>query len=768
MKKFSLSIKKLSQYCKTKETSGILRQLSCNFISVNKQFQYNNTLYYSKNIPKLLNTNVDSKTKSNFIKYSNNKFSTQVKVEADEIKLNDLEHVDKSITYKIPKICNIYTLSQILKVDMISLISEYNNVLETQVKEVFEYLNPDDLELFLLENEINFEIEDIKITKVERPLIITIMGHVDHGKTTLLDALRSSHVADGEFGAITQSIGAFNVNLDMESDESHKKVTVIDTPGHEAFAKMRLRGAKITDLIILVISGTEGIKNQTVEVLDIIKSNNIPFIIAINKFDLEDADIDDVKTQLLHQQDVLVIEDEHSDKYSSFKISAEGFVPEGNKIYHAPYVCISAKYGKNLNILKEKILEKAKEFKRMEISNLPAQAYVIESTNPVDTKFNAVRSSVINKIGILKEGDYFLCGTSYGKIRTMKNDLGETVDVAYPGQAVEITGFKNIPQTGSMLCVVENSKVAENLALDRIKLNEHYQNLKKENIGKGIKIGTIKGYKNRRRLFNSNNKVLWEKKISEVMNSNTEKTGLSEREIRETYLMDDIKTNRVVIKADTEGVLEAIQDELLDIFPENILDRYIQEMVVGPVGEEDIEYAKFSKNVIFCFNLDHSDVLGLCSLMGVGCRSHKLIFQLVNEVKAFIEEASIKNDPSDCEYLGEVIWGIARVVEIFEIKHKGKSAIIAGIEVLSGTIHESSKYRVCNSSRVKGYNLKVASLKQNKQNIALVREEEVCGLILEDFNNIELGDKIYSYNTDKTYAGITECRTYVKSFNHRS
>lgn len=704
--------------------------------------KYNNCIFKRKQIINILiNSYITKKS-----------FANQLEIKS-HIESNTKEYN----TININKYTNIFQLSEILNIDKLDVLKDYNNILGTNLKDLFTYLNPDDLELYIMEKGYDFinVIKDASyyINK-KRPIVVTIMGHVDHGKTTLLDNLRNLEykIVDTEFGKITQTIGAFNINIDEKT-----KATIIDTPGHEAFAKMRLRGAKVTDCIILVISAVEGIKKQTHEVLELIKSNKIPFIIAFNKFDLEFADIEQTQEELFNAYNIIFESDEKKINEVKKRKKIDNYII-------VPTVNISAKYGTNIDLLKKEILKLNNQINPEEEINIPCQAYVIES-KVGDEKYTNLNISLLIKKGILKVGDYFVCSNTCGKIKSLKDDKGNNINEAFPGQAVEITGIKQSISSGNVLCVVKDYSLAEKIVEEKNKIDEYFALMKKENIGKGIKLGKIKGYKERKRIMNSNDKTKWEEKISEVINKNEgkNKIELDEVNLREVYLHQDQKKNRFMLKADTEGVIEALMDDLKENFSDEIIERYIISFGIGQVTEDDIEYAKESKSTIFCFNSNNDDLLGLCSLLKIGCRSHKLIFELSDEIKHFIYESIMLNEVN-CDFV-PYIKGKGEIKSIFQGKHDGKLVNIAGVEVFEGQLHETNFYRISSKLKVKGKELKIVSLKQNKVPINVVKEGELCGIIFENFYDFEVGDSIYCYTLDEKRKGISDCSSYVRCFH---
>lgn len=700
-----------------------------------------------------INTNVKRSNARKIINKINGfNFSEQILEEKNEIIPEELLKFKINNTIEINSLINIMSLSNMLNVNYDQLLDDYNNVLKTKINDIFEYLSYEDLELYLIEKEIPYNINLEKNEYFTRGPIVTIMGHVDHGKTTLLDYWRKSNIVSMEYGAITQAIGAFNIYF------NDKSITVIDTPGHQSFAKMRLKGAKTTDLILLIISSVEGIKTQTLEVLDIIKSSKLPCIIVLNKIDLPNADPKDVISQLFTDHGIIASED-----FEEYKI-----LKEKKKALVYPCVKISAKTGRGIDVLNDCIL-KLVEFDKLntkEELNVPAQAYVIESKSDKTNKFGLANASVIVKKGVLKEGDYFICGTLHGKIKLMKNDNGKDIKEAYPGQAIEIIGFKTIPQTGSLLSITDQ-KIAIQIAEERIKKNELKDLKRLENINKAVKFTFAKRSRERKRMMKSNNRTLWEEKINTLIEENEiEQDDI--QSIRETYLLKDDKTKQCIVKTDSEGVIEALMFELTKVFSPNIIEMFIKDISVGNVSSEEIQHAKDSDSIIFCFNDNDEDkILGYCNLLEVGCRSHKLIFQLVNELIAFIQESAINGYfDSKLDFLNDIIIGRAVVNEVFNIKINNKVHRIAGLTVSEGIISDTCFIRVQNKKEIKkGFN-KIFSLKQVNQPVSLVKVGADCGLILEDFDEFEPGDNIIAYNLDKEFIGITKTNSYKKCYNN--
>jgi translation initiation factor IF-2 len=665
------------------------------------------------------------------------KFCTQLKEKLNKTKEEvQTTQPNKDQKLLIPFYCNIFTLSELLKTDIIELIQTYKDIIHQDVNDAMEYLNKDDIELFLLEKGYNFEFEKFESKPMKRPMIVTIMGHVDHGKTTLLDTLRNSKLVDQEFGKITQSIGAFNLILPDGTE-----ATFIDTPGHEAFTRLRQRGAKATDLIILVISAIEGVQKQTQEVLGIIKSSQIPYIVALNKCDRDQADPERVIREL-KEQGILVNK-----------------LPGGN----IPVVEISAKTRLNIDKLIQELHSQSKKLHLIDETNIPAQAFVIESKTTKSQSYINPCASVIIRKGIIKEGDVFICGEdSYGKVRQMTNEGGQIVKQGEPGRAVEITGFKTTPHAGTILTIMDNLKIVEKMIESRKKLKEYIEaKNKKELFGKGIKLGKMKNRRERSRLYWQQDREFLKQKFEAAV-SNMQISGkkMDEKLLREVYLLEGVTKNKIVLRVDTDGMLESIEDELLREFDSEKIDDVIIDASVLPLTEDDFKFAKNSNSVIFTFNIEQ-DLDGLAEMYKIGVRKHKLIYDIVEEIKYFIQEADLV-DPDAKD--NPLIKGRGVVKDVFKIKVNNKPAQIAGVEVESGSLSSSAKFRIIRGKEVLKLGLKVNSLKQNKVNAYVVREGEECGLILDGFDEFQQGDRVECYDTNSKYENITHSKGSINCY----
>ena len=402
----------------------------------------------------------------------------------------------------------------------------------------------------------NYEIEDDEKDLVERPPVVTIMGHVDHGKTTLLDYIRKSNVASGEAGGITQAIGAYSVKY------KDKSITFIDTPGHAAFTEMRARGASITDIVIIIVAADDGIMPQTKEAIDHAKAAGVPIIVAINKIDKPDANIERVMTGLVEA----------------------GLTPEewgGDVIVNK----ISAATGENVDELLDNILLIAEMEGYKANPSRYATGAVIESKK--DSKVGSVVTLLIQN-GTLRLGDPVVIGTSFGKIRTLKNDLGENIVEALPSTPVEVTGFANIPSAGDKFMAFETEKEAKQIANER-------------------------SLREKEKHFN-NQKISFDDLFDKIK--------------------EGTKTINIVLKTDVNGSLEAVKSSLEKIDVDGVKLSVIHGSV-GAITESDIVLASASNALILGFNVRATaKIKDTANEYGVDIKTYDIIYKLVEEMES--------------------------------------------------------------------------------------------------------------------------------------
>lgn len=507
---------------------------------------------------------------------------------------------------------------------------------------------------------LNVEEEDDE-NLVKRPPIVTVMGHVDHGKTSLLDAIRKTKVIDSEAGGITQHIGAYTVTINGE------KITFLDTPGHEAFTAMRARGAQITDIVILVVAADDGIMPQTKEAISHCKAANVPIVVAINKIDKPGANIDRVKQELTEYG--LVSEDWGGDTIC---------------------VPVSAKKGINLDQLLEMVLLTAEMLELKANPNRKAMGTVIEAK--LDKGRGAVASLLVQS-GTLSVGDSILVGSTYGRIRAMFNDDGKKIKSAGPSMPVEILGLSEVPAAGDRFNEVRDEKTARDMAEKR-----------KEK----LKIETL----------NSNHRV----SLEDLYN-----------QIRE----GKVKELAIIVKADVQGSVEAIKQSLEKLSTDDVKVRVIHGGV-GAITETDVTLATASNAIIIGFNVrPDSNASALAEKEEVEIKTYRIIYDAIEDVK------SAMIGMLEPEYR-EVILGKAEIRETYKISNVGT---IAGCYVLDGKIVRNSEVRIIREGVVVFEGV-LASLKRFKDDVKEVASGYECGLSVDRFNDIKVGDIIEAFKME--------------------
>ena len=497
----------------------------------------------------------------------------------------------------------------------------------------------------------------------DRPPVVTVMGHVDHGKTSLLDALRNANVVSGEAGGITQHIGAYQVNTD-----NGNKITFIDTPGHAAFTAMRSRGAKVTDIVILVVAADDGIMPQTIEAIDHAKAAEVPIIVAINKIDRPDANAQRIRTQLLEHE--LVLE------------SLGGDVLE---------VEVSATEGTNLDKLEEMILLQAEILDLKANETRSAEGAIVESRlepgrGPIAT--------VLVQRGTLSIGDVFVAGSEWGRVRTLLNDRGESVESAGPAQPVEVTGLSGAPEAGDDFIVAESESRAR-------EISEFRQNQKR-----------------------------------------AVKTALSPRgtldEMFEAIQAGEAKELPIVLKADVQGSIEAITGMLQQLPQDEVKVQFLHESA-GGINESDIQLANASGAVVVGFNVRaNKQARDLATAEGVDIRYYSVIYELVDDMKNLLVGLMTPE-------LRENFLGNAEVREVFNVSKIGK---VAGCYISEGVVRRGSKVRLLRDNVVV-HEGSLSTLKRFKDDVREVKENYECGMSFENYNDLKVGDVIECFDVQE-------------------
>jgi len=555
---------------------------------------------------------------------------------------------------------NVPSSEIIKKLFSLGIMATINNTISFENAEILVVDYDKELKKEATQDVSNFEeyeIKDCEEDLEERPPVVTIMGHVDHGKTTLLDTIRKTNVALGEAGGITQAISAYQVK------HNDKLITFIDTPGHAAFTEMRARGAKITDIIIIIVAADDGVMPQTKEVIDHAKAAGVPIIVAINKIDKPNVDPNKIMTEL----------------------SEYGLMPDtwgGDTLYNL----ISAKNAIGINELLENILLISDMQSYKANKKRYAVGTVIESR--LDKHLGPVVTVLVSN-GTLRLGDPIVVGSTYGKVRTLKNDSGIDLTLAYPSTPVEITGLDEVPKAGDRFMAFETDKEAKVVA-------EKRKQVEKENNSK------------------TNTKVSLDDLFSKI------KEGQKQID--------------VIIKADVNGSAEAVKNSLEKLDVEDVKVKVISSRV-GAITESDIVLAKASNAIVIGFNIrPNNSIKDYAKENGVEIRLYNIIYKVVEEM-----EAAMKGmlEP----IYEEKVIAEATVRQIFKFSKVGT---IAGVYITEGTIKSSSKARVIRDSIVI-YDGNIASLQREKDSVKEVKKGLECGLTIENYNDIKVGDVIEAY-----------------------
>ena len=541
----------------------------------------------------------------------------------------------------------------------LGVMANQNQVLERDVIELvaLEYGVPVEDKVDKVKFEETKEIEDPE-NLVVRPPVVTIMGHVDHGKTTLLDTLRSARVTSGEAGGITQHIGAY-----MYHTKEGKAITFIDTPGHAAFTEMRARGAKITDITILVVAADDGVMPQTKEAIDHAKAAGVPIIVAVNKMDKPNINPDKVKQEL-----------------AEFNLIPEEWGGE------TIFVEISALNGTGLDKLLEMILLTA------EIAEIKSNPDALASGTVVEAKLDKQKGPVATLLvqnGTLKQGETFVVGNTYGRVRNMQNDLGESLKEAAPSFAVEVTGLSDVPSAGDPFKVFDSEKEARQISEER-----SYRAQKESQEASG---------------------------------------ALSLDSLFEG--IDGSKQLNLVVKGDTQGSIEALKASLEKIAIEGARIDLVRTSV-GPITETDVALAQASGAIIIGFGVRPTGaVREMAKEKGIEIRLYSIIYKVIEEIELAMQGML---DPE----FEEQVTGQAEVRDTFKISKVGT---IAGCYVTDGFIKRDALVRIIRQGVV-AYEGKMASLKRFKDDAKEVRQGFECGIMIENYNDLKVGDIIEASN----------------------
>jgi len=533
----------------------------------------------------------------------------------------------------------------------------------------------------LVASEFGYEVEKVSLERQDllerkedlpdqlkpRPPVVTIMGHVDHGKTMLLDAIRKTNVVGGEAGGITQHIGAYDVEL----ENGH--VVFIDTPGHEAFTAMRARGAQVTDVVVLVVAADDGMMPQTKEAIDHARAAKVPIVVAINKIDKPTANPEKVKKEL----------------------SEYGLVPEqwgGNTLFTE----VSAKQKMGIKELLDLILLQAEVLELRANPDKPARGVIIESK--LDKGRGPVATLLVQE-GTLKTGDAFLAGSHYGRVRTMLNNKGQKMEEALPSIPMEVVGFVDIPEAGQTFIVVSEERMAKQISLYR------------------------------------------QEKIREKELSKLSKVSLEE--LYDKIKKGEVKELNVIIKADVQGSIEAVKEALNKLSTDAVKVNILHD-AVGGITETDVNLASASNAIIIGFNVRPGPkAQSLSEQEHVDVRTYSIIYDAITDIKNALEGLL---EPTYKEH----ILGRAQVIQVFSIRKVGT---VAGSLVIDGKVVRGSHARLLRDNVIV-YDGRIASLRRFKDDMKDCSQGIECGIGIENFNDIKLGDVIESYEFEEVQSRL--------------
>ena len=579
----------------------------------------------------------------------------QKKIKVNEfIAVNELANLmGVSVSEVIQKCIGLglmVSINQRLDVETITLIAD-DFGFEIEIQEEYQ-------------SEIDVDTPDPVETLKPRPPVVTIMGHVDHGKTSLLDFIRRTNVVAGESGGITQHIGAYKVILD-----NGKQITFLDTPGHEAFTAMRARGAKVTDIVVLIVAADDAVMPQTIEAINHALAANVPIIVAINKVDKPNSNIEKIKQQLADRN---VLIEEWGGKYQCVEVSA--------------------KFGKNVDVLLEKIALEAEILELKANPDRYARGAIIESQ--LD-KGKGITATVLVEKGTLKIGDSFIAGVSHGRVRAMFDERNKKVFEAGPSTPVLVLGFEAPPQAGDTIVAVESEREAREISIKR-------QQLKREQDHRQVRHITLD-------------------------------------EIASQISRGGFKELPIIVKGDVDGSIEALSDSLMKLSNEEVSVHVIHKGV-GAISEGDVLLAAASRAIIIGFHVrPNVNARKLAESEKVDIRLYNIIYDAINEVKSALEGML-------SPVLSEENVGTIEVRQTFKVPKVGT---IAGCYVQDGRVNRTNKIRLFRDGIVI-YEGNLDTLKRFKDDVREVEKGFECGLNIANFNDIKVGDIIEAYKIIET------------------
>jgi len=595
--------------------------------------------------------------------------------EAEAMRVAEVEREKKLV--RVNEFITVSELAQILKVSPTEIVGFAFKNLGLMIT-VNQRLDFDQIEIvagefgFQAVREDEYQAEEVGTVAadlpeelVSRPPIVTIMGHVDHGKTSLLDFIRKANVVAGEAGGITQHIGAYHVEL-----AGGRMITFLDTPGHEAFTAMRARGAQVTDAVILVVAADDAVMPQTIEAISHARNAGVPMIVAINKVDLPQANAMKVKQDLLQHGVVL-------EEFGGTTLSTE----------------ISAKKGTNIDQLLEQILLQADLLELKANPNKRATGTVVEAQ--LDAGKGPV-ATVLVQSGTLKVGDDFIVGMYSGRVRALLDERGKPLKSAGPAIPVQVLGIAGVPMAGDQLLVVEDAGAAREVAQRRERLDR------------------------------------------EAKSRRTTRGGVTLEDFMAQSTTGEVRSLRILIKADQGGPAEALADALSQLGTSEVKVDVVHRGV-GAITESDILLARASGAIIIGFHVrPDNNARATAERENVDIKLYRIIYEAVADVRSALE-GMLRPEQR------EVVLGEAEVLETFKVP---KIGLIAGCAVRSGVIRRDGRVRVIRDS-VEVYEGTIHSLRRFKDDVKEVRDGFECGIGIENFNDLKVGDRIECYRTEE-------------------
>ncbi|MEP6732688.1 MAG: translation initiation factor IF-2 [bacterium] len=595
--------------------------------------------------------------------------------EAEAMRVAEVEREKKLV--RVNEFITVSELAQILKVSPTEIVGFAFKNLGLMIT-VNQRLDFDQIEIvagefgFQAVREDEYQAEEVGTVAADepeqlkpRPPIVTIMGHVDHGKTSLLDYIRKANVVAGEAGGITQHIGAYHVEL-----AGGRMITFLDTPGHEAFTAMRARGAQVTDIVILVVAADDAVMPQTIEAISHAKNAGVPMIVAINKIDLPQANPGKVKQDLLQHGVVL-------EEFGGTTLSTE----------------ISAKKGTSVDVLLDQVLLQA------ELLDLKANPDKRATGTVVEAQLDAGKgpvATVLVQSGTLKVGDDFIVGMYSGRVRALLDERGKVVKSAGPAIPVQVLGMQGVPMAGDQMLVVEDAGAAREVAQRRERLDR------------------------------------------EAKSRRTTRGGVTLEDFMAQSTTGEVRSLRIVIKADQGGPAEALADALSQLGTSEVKVEVVHRGV-GAITESDILLARASGAIIIGFHVrPDNNARATAERENVDIKLYRIIYEAVADVRAALE-GMLRPEQR------EVVLGEAEVLETFKVP---KIGLIAGCAVRSGVIRRDGRVRIIRDS-VEIYEGTIHSLRRFKDDVREVREGFECGIGIDNFNDLKVGDRIENYRTEE-------------------